>query len=570
MAIFVKNISTNAVQKIGGLSKGEGRKVSFYENKVPGARFITSHADVLTPTYEGGKLTGFTLNQGYEFANGAKKEGAAPKKAAPKKSSAAPKEEPKAEAPKAKKAATASTQSTYDEFKQKYPDSVLLWRIGDFYETYGDDASLCAAVLGITLTRDKKKGRYIAGFPHHALDTYLPKLIRAGKRVAICEGDKVQTAEPAKKEEKKTEKEAPKCEAQKAEAKAETEAYAEEAKMGVDAEVIRKELVGKYGSMGEDMFASVMKLAGYAKPNAKQPVDKAEVLECVNERMNEIVEKWKDNGRASKVVEVKILGSEERNKVDKPHPLFEKVLPLVVNDRAIGRFPWLYGPAGSGKSTLAAQIAQSLGLPFYSVSSLQQKYELEGYTDAVGKLVETTFYKAAKEGGIFLFDEASTTSAEVNVAFNSMLANLRYNFPKEGMVDAHKDFHIIAADNTAGWGGDKRYHARYEMDASTLDRYIPIAIDYQPELDLDMANGDADLVKFINDVRSILLSADLKYTASPRVSKCIKVLQAIGIYDDKEIMKMGLCGAWSQQDIRTIAARLTGSTKYHKTFKSLV
>ena len=76
-------------------------------------------------------------------------------------------------------------------FKEKYPDAVLLFRCGDFYETYGDDAVVAARILGITLTRRNNGGNSgdteMAGFPHHALDTYLPKLIRAGRRVAICD-----------------------------------------------------------------------------------------------------------------------------------------------------------------------------------------------------------------------------------------------------------------------------------------------------------------------------------------------------------------------------------------------
>lgn len=72
------------------------------------------------------------------------------------------------------------------EFKEKHPDTLLLFRCGDFYEVYGSDATECARILGITATQDAK--RYVmAGFPHHALDTYLPKLVRAGKRVAICD-----------------------------------------------------------------------------------------------------------------------------------------------------------------------------------------------------------------------------------------------------------------------------------------------------------------------------------------------------------------------------------------------
>ena len=75
--------------------------------------------------------------------------------------------------------------------KEKHPDAILLFRCGDFYETYCEDTVTAAAILGITLTKRNNgagvKGDEMAGFPHHALDTYLPKLIRAGKRVAICD-----------------------------------------------------------------------------------------------------------------------------------------------------------------------------------------------------------------------------------------------------------------------------------------------------------------------------------------------------------------------------------------------
>lgn len=71
--------------------------------------------------------------------------------------------------------------------KSKHPDALLLFRCGDFYESYEEDAKESARVLGITLTKRSSDGTVMAGFPHHALDTYLPRLIRAGKRVAICD-----------------------------------------------------------------------------------------------------------------------------------------------------------------------------------------------------------------------------------------------------------------------------------------------------------------------------------------------------------------------------------------------
>lgn len=88
------------------------------------------------------------------------------------------------------KIAETPLMTQYAEMKKKHPDAILLFRVGDFYETFSDDAVAASEILGITLTRRANgKAAYVelAGFPHHALDSYLPKLVRAGKRVAICE-----------------------------------------------------------------------------------------------------------------------------------------------------------------------------------------------------------------------------------------------------------------------------------------------------------------------------------------------------------------------------------------------
>ncbi|WP_237613066.1 MULTISPECIES: helicase-related protein [Muribaculaceae] len=99
---------------------------------------------------------------------------------------------PKQEAKVEKKSSLTNTplMQQYQEMKKKHPDAVLLFRVGDFYEIFGKDAVTASEILGITLTRRQigiDSRIELAGFPHHALDTYLPKLVRAGKRVAICE-----------------------------------------------------------------------------------------------------------------------------------------------------------------------------------------------------------------------------------------------------------------------------------------------------------------------------------------------------------------------------------------------
>ncbi len=92
--------------------------------------------------------------------------------------------------PKVAKVAETPLMTQYREMKKKHPDAILMFRVGDFYEMMGEDAVKASEILNITLTR-RRNGNAgsieLAGFPHHALDTYLPKLVRAGQRVAICE-----------------------------------------------------------------------------------------------------------------------------------------------------------------------------------------------------------------------------------------------------------------------------------------------------------------------------------------------------------------------------------------------
>lgn len=75
----------------------------------------------------------------------------------------------------------------FKQLKEKHPDALILFRCGDFYESYEDDAEVCAKILGITLTRRSDDGTRMAGFPYHALDRYLPILVRKGHRITICD-----------------------------------------------------------------------------------------------------------------------------------------------------------------------------------------------------------------------------------------------------------------------------------------------------------------------------------------------------------------------------------------------
>lgn len=90
----------------------------------------------------------------------------------------------------AKKFSETPLMAQYNAIKAKHPDATLLFRVGDFYETFGQDAIECSKILGIVLTKrgnGSASETALAGFPYHAIDTYLPKLVLAGKRVAVCD-----------------------------------------------------------------------------------------------------------------------------------------------------------------------------------------------------------------------------------------------------------------------------------------------------------------------------------------------------------------------------------------------
>ena len=109
---------------------------------------------------------------------------------APKPQEPEQQEQPAPEAGEAPAVEMSAVRKAYKEMKAKHPDAILLYRVGDFYESYADDAKAVAEVCGIVLTTvPKVRGdfKYMTGFPAHALDSYLPRLVRAGKRVAICD-----------------------------------------------------------------------------------------------------------------------------------------------------------------------------------------------------------------------------------------------------------------------------------------------------------------------------------------------------------------------------------------------
>lgn len=247
------------------------------------------------------------------------------------------------------------------------------------------------------------------------------------------------------------------------------------------------------------------------------------------------------------------------------HEKFNEALFWATNKQPV----YLYGPAGTGKNVLAEQVAKALNLPFYYAGSLQFKTDLEGFVNAAGEYVETDFYKAFTDGGVFLLDEVDATTAEVLVAFGACLANRYYNFPKYGKIQANENFIVFASGNTAGRGANETYNGRYQLDASTLDRFAFIPMDYDKRIELACANNNEDLVNFAHNLRKVIESCGLTYTVSPRALKRIALGLQCPEIDKVTLFNSALCAGWAKSDIQIMASNLTGDNQFTETFKNL-
>lgn len=177
---------------------------------------------------------------------------------------------------------------------------------------------------------------------------------------------------------------------------------------------------------------------------------------------------------------------------------FEDICEDVNN----GWYPYLWGAAGCGKSHTAEQVAKALGLDFYTQNMLSFAHEVAGYGNAAGEFVETPFFKAFSQGGLFFLDEADRSQVEGLVVLNQALAQGVFNFPVVGNVKAHPNFRFMAAGNTVMNGADEMYTSGQTQDASFKRRLVFYEMHYDRRIELPiMAQGDEELVNFVEDVR---------------------------------------------------------------------
>lgn len=245
------------------------------------------------------------------------------------------------------------------------------------------------------------------------------------------------------------------------------------------------------------------------------------------------------------------------------HEKFSTVLSFVANDIPV----YLYGPAGSGKNHLCKQVADALGLDFYFSNAVTQEHKITGFTDANGRYQPTPFYKAFTEGGLFMLDEMDASVPEALILLNAAIANGYFDFPAPiGMKKAHPNFKVIAAGNTLGLGADSMYTGRYQLDASTLNRFATVEILYSPEIEMAVSGYKTDLVEFCRAFRNSVRENGMSVVVSYRqISMLAKMEELLSL---EEALSTCLLKGMEKDDI-VLASNNLPDSKYASAIKKV-
>jgi len=293
-----------------------------------------------------------------------------------------------------------------------------------------------------------------------------------------------------------------------------------DAALGAMGKAIGESLVGEYGEL----------MAEAAKPFIKKFV--------------------KDEyGHITKTVKIVVPERGETEGVF--HEVFEKVLKYVC-----GNFPvMLVGEAGTGKNVICEQISEALGLPFYFMNKVSDEYQLKGFMDANGNYVETPFYRAQKNGGVFMLDEMDASSEDALEVLHTALSNKYMTYPNGEFVRNHKDFRVLAGCNTFGTGATYMYTGRRQLDGATLNRFMTVKVDYSPTIEESLTD-DAELLAFIRKFRKCCKEFGINHIVSYR--NIIQLDTFVDVVGIDEILRDGLLKNLEKDDLTMLQGRFDG------------
>ena len=269
----------------------------------------------------------------------------------------------------------------------------------------------------------------------------------------------------------------------------------------------------------------------------------AKVMQQVNAAITDIIAKQAPR-RVEHVISLP-NGTENTVKDQILHPKFDTVLKKI----AMGDAVYMYGPAGSGKNILAQQVAKALGLDFYYCSTITQEYKLEGFIDAGGVYHETEFYRAFKNGGLFMLDEMDASCPEALIILNNALEQGYFTFPC-GVVKAHENFRCIAAGNTCGHGATIEFNGRMKIDEATLNRFSIEYMGYDERIELACAGDDSELVEFIHELRKASQKAGMYLVLGYRNIK--RVAKYSAVFGIESALESDILRGMDRDDIRQL------------------
>lgn len=272
---------------------------------------------------------------------------------------------------------------------------------------------------------------------------------------------------------------------------------------------------------GDTLTATIAAAVAKYMPTPSASVDVETVREIVRAEMA--------TGGALRI-EVQAPGKAPKD-MGRQHAIFPRLLRYVAARKNV----LLVGPAGSGKTTLGSKVAEALDLAYYPISMGPQTPQsdffgfMQPQFNGPATYVETVIRRAYEFGGLVLFDEFDNGDASVIKSTNQLTGNGHCCFP-DGVVKRHPDFVIIAAANTYGNGASREYVGGMQLDASSLDRFATLPVDYDEALETDLtlasyrAHGGTDdsvpvaWLEFVRRARANRERFKIRHIVSPRAS----------------------------------------------------
>lgn len=250
---------------------------------------------------------------------------------------------------------------------------------------------------------------------------------------------------------------------------------------------------------------------------------------------------------------ITIVINDKKIQSDKPkifHYQLEDVIKLV----AAGFNPLLVGPAGCGKNVIIEQVADYFGWKFFYVNDVTEEYKVMGFVDANGHYCKTQFYEAFTNGGFIMIDELDQSNAAALLAINSAIGTGYHeyaSFPDGQLYPKHSDFHIAAAANTYGNGANMLYCGRNQLDVASLNRFTPIFIDYDCNLESSLVSTQ-DFLPLYWKVRKIVEANRIRQVISTRNIVNADKMISNKLFEISKVFDFTLTQGMSNEDLRII------------------